>query len=373
MEHLHFSWRTAMMLVICCIVVLYAWALIENGKEKRASKWLGAFFLCCAVDVVPQIIGFAGFYDQWPGLTFFPFNTECWLGALLYLHSYSLMHQHSFGWRRWLLVPGILQTTYYSWAFLFLGDYRQKWAFNDAFHEPYILPLETTLSVALMLFALVHVRRSIPVYKKYLDQFSAKVVACDPTWLDNLFKASVLTATVYIVLELTTIFSTLSYIDAFPFQIAIMLVITWLAMDSCTRLNQNFPKLDDLTTVNEKEPDTPNKTKDWSQLGQQMAQAIEQQQLFLDPDFSLLQLASKIGTNEVYASKAFNNGLSCTFNDFVNQRRIEFAKTLLKETDHSILTTGMNSGFAAKSTFNRVFKLYVGLTPSQFRQQHLAS
>lgn len=373
MEHLYFSWRSAMMLVICCIVVLYGWRLIRNGKEKRASQWLGAFFLCCAIDVVPQIIGFAGFYARWPGLTFFPFNTECWLGALLYLHSYSLMHQQPIGWRKWLLVPGILQTTYYSWAFFFLGDYKQKWAFNDAFHEPYILPLETALSVALMLFALIHVRRSIPVYKKHLDQFSAKVVACDPSWLDNLFKASVLTASVYIVLELTTIFSTLSYIDAFPLQIAIMLVITWLAMDAYTRLNQNFPKLDDSTACGDEQSSKASAPKDWSQLGQRMAQAIDQQQLFLDPDFSLLQLAGKIGTNEVYASKAFNNGLSCTFNEFVNQRRIEFAKVLLLETDQSILAASMNSGFAAKSTFNRVFKLYVGLTPTQFRQQNLAS
>jgi AraC-like DNA-binding protein len=361
-----------MMLVIFCIVVFYALRLIQNPMEKRASQWLGAFFLCCAIDVMPQIIGFAGFYAQWPGLTFFPFNTECWLGALLYLHTYSLMHEKPLGWRKYLILPGIIQTTYYTWAFLFLGDYKQKWAFNDAFHEPFILPIETVASVALTLFALLQIHRATPRYKIYLQEFSAKALACDPAWLDNLFKASLLTAAVFIVLELTTLFSTLSYIDAFPFQIAIMMVIAWLSMDAFTRLNQAFPKID--TKRIEHDSVHSNKVKnakDWSALGEKMTAAIEQRQLFLDPEFSLLQLAGLVGTNEVYASKAFNIGMSCTFNEFVNQRRIAFAKNLLKETDQSILDAGLSSGFAAKSTFNRVFKAYVGLTPTQFRQQSI--
>ena len=169
-EHLHLSWRSLLMLSACVVLLVLAIKLLSNTIEQRASRWLGLLLALCVIDMGPQIIGFAGFYAQWPGLTFFPFNTECWIGAVLYLHYRTLTFSESLGWRKLLLIPGVIQTTYYLWAFTSLGDYKQKWAFNDAFHEPYVLPIESGLSLALLVFALVAIFRGIPVYQHYLAE-----------------------------------------------------------------------------------------------------------------------------------------------------------------------------------------------------------
>lgn len=54
----------------------------------------------------------------------------------------------------------------------------------------------------------------------------------------------------------------------------------------------------------------------------------------------------------------------------IRRVRIEEAKRLLVETDHSIADIGLASGFEHQDVFSRLFHRAVGLTPSQFRRQH---
>ena len=161
-------------------------------------------------------------------------------------------------------------------------------------------------------------------------------------------------------------FSDISYPDAFPFQVIIIFVMIGLAMDAVNRLNQAFPKMDSRETSNDIPLDNKHE-KDWSELGKTLDEQIRTQQWFLDPDCSLVDIARKIGSNEVYVSKAFNKGLNVTFNDYINDLRIEHAKHLLAQTSQPILDIALSSGFSAKSTFNRVFKVCAQQTPRQYR------
>lgn len=138
-----------MMTMVCLPILISATLLFCKRVEQSPSRYLALFFFLAVVAVIPQIIGFAGFYQVWPGLTFFPFAIDLWLGPLFYLHAYRLIKGHGPKWQKLLLLPGVAQTTYYTWAFLFLGDYKQKWAFNDSFHEPYIVPVESLLAAGL--------------------------------------------------------------------------------------------------------------------------------------------------------------------------------------------------------------------------------
>ena len=58
-----------------------------------------------------------------------------------------------------------------------------------------------------------------------------------------------------------------------------------------------------------------------------------------------------------------------TFKDYVNQLRIEKAKTLLKETDEKAFEISRLCGFNSSASFSQTFKALVGITPNDFRKR----
>ncbi|MEO1714227.1 MAG: helix-turn-helix domain-containing protein, partial [Bacteroidota bacterium] len=70
-------------------------------------------------------------------------------------------------------------------------------------------------------------------------------------------------------------------------------------------------------------------------------------------------------------SQAINQGLDCSFIDFVNQYRVQAFKERVEkgEASHlSLLGLALESGFNSKSTFNRVFKKLEGISPSEYQK-----
>lgn len=59
---------------------------------------------------------------------------------------------------------------------------------------------------------------------------------------------------------------------------------------------------------------------------------------------------------------------SLTVNEFINTTKIGVAKNLLKNTTNSILSISDYLGYSSQNHFVKVFKKYVGTTPSEFRK-----
>ncbi|WP_346992928.1 hypothetical protein [Alteromonas gracilis] len=89
MEFLDTSWRTALMLAMVLPMWVIALALAIRDIETIAHRFLAAFLFLFGLNLVPQVIGFSGFYQAFPWLTFAPFNNELWLGPYC-LHTLAL-------------------------------------------------------------------------------------------------------------------------------------------------------------------------------------------------------------------------------------------------------------------------------------------
>ena len=72
--------------------VVLAGLLWIAPDNRAANRFLGLLIFAIALMVTPYIIGFAGFYDTYPWLSFAPFSTSLSFGPLLYLHIYALIH-----------------------------------------------------------------------------------------------------------------------------------------------------------------------------------------------------------------------------------------------------------------------------------------
>jgi AraC-like DNA-binding protein len=81
------------------------------------------------------------------------------------------------------------------------------------------------------------------------------------------------------------------------------------------------------------------------------------------------RLAARLGAPYHDLSRAVNELTGASVADLVNEVRIERAKALLSDRpDLGILEVALEAGFAAKSTFNEVFRKRVGSSPSEYRK-----
>lgn len=89
---------------------------------------------------------------------------------------------------------------------------------------------------------------------------------------------------------------------------------------------------------------------------------------FLQPGFSLPELAGKLNTTVHVLSQVINDGLGKNFFEMVAAYRVEEAKRLLKEQPHvKVEEIAEQVGYNSKSSFNTAFKKISGKTPSEYR------
>ena len=104
-------------------------------------------------------------------------------------------------------------------------------------------------------------------------------------------------------------------------------------------------------------------------LFRNLCKLMLEEQLFRDPLIKRDDLAARLTTNRTYLADAirkYADGL--TFTEYLNRYRLRYAATLLSgNPDLSINEVGDDSGFNSRSTFNRLFRDYFGMSPSEYR------
>ncbi|MCW9029829.1 MAG: AraC family transcriptional regulator [Kangiella sp.] len=101
-------------------------------------------------------------------------------------------------------------------------------------------------------------------------------------------------------------------------------------------------------------------------IADKIEQVMKAKSLYLNPDLSLKLLAAEIAEKPNYVSQALNQKLNSSFFDYVNGHRIEYSKQLIRQNKLPILDVAFASGFNAKSSFYKAFKMKTGQTPKQF-------
>ena len=82
------------------------------------------------------------------------------------------------------------------------------------------------------------------------------------------------------------------------------------------------------------------------------------------------KIAEELFLNRSYLSRKFKEETGETLTDFILKEKTEEAKRLLRYSEKSLTAIGSYLGFSSASHFSRVFKTYVGSTPSEYREKH---
>lgn len=104
----------------------------------------------------------------------------------------------------------------------------------------------------------------------------------------------------------------------------------------------------------------------------QIKECIAEENLYLDPKFSLKALADKVDMPHYQVSKILNDYFRSNFNDLINEFRVNEFVRLLNESDSSNIKNSAlayQCGFYSESTFFRAFKKFMGQSPQQYQKE----
>ena len=82
-------------------------------------------------------------------------------------------------------------------------------------------------------------------------------------------------------------------------------------------------------------------------------------------------VAEQLHLSKYYISHLLNQKLNQNFREYVNHQRIAQACLLLRETDSKIVDIAANVGFGTLRSFNRSFKIVMGISPAKYREENV--
>lgn len=129
-----------------------------------------------------------------------------------------------------------------------------------------------------------------------------------------------------------------------------------------------------LMTIQEKYQSSSLKGIEEIKLFYRLKELIESEELYLNPNLTLRNVADKLATNTKYLSQVVNHHAGNNFQRFVNQYRVEEAKKKIASDAFNNLTLygiALQCGFKNKSTFYKVFKEITDMTPRDYQKEQV--
>ena len=149
----------------------------------------------------------------------------------------------------------------------------------------------------------------------------------------------------------------------YPLYLLLVSMITWMAARAFLRPEIGAPA--DTSSI--LKPLLPAELK---QKGAWLKRAVKEKRYYQDPELSLGSLAGKLGLHTHELSRILNTVLKKSFNDFINEYRVQEAVRKMQDpaNDHiTLLGIAFESGFNSQSSFNRIFKQVTGKSPIDYK------
>jgi AraC-like DNA-binding protein len=144
----------------------------------------------------------------------------------------------------------------------------------------------------------------------------------------------------------------------YPIEIGLVLFIYWIAMSGYHRTKLIYLKASRSALA---PPDEESE-----KLLSQLRRAMAEDKMYLDPELTLAKVSSHTGIPAKTISSILNQYHQTSFNDFVNDFRVnEVKERMIDPTNQHLTLSGiaLESGFNSQATFQRAFKNSTGMSP----------
>lgn len=123
-----------------------------------------------------------------------------------------------------------------------------------------------------------------------------------------------------------------------------------------------------------KQRNIPGADKQLEKQYKELLDFMEGNKPYSDKNLTLFKLAEDLKMSENKLSHIINNQSGLNFFEFINKYRVEEVINRMKDGEHlksTLLGLAYDSGFNSKASFNRAFKKFTDLTPTEFLKHNI--
>lgn len=291
---------------------------------------------------------------------------------LYFFVTYYLYPKHKLLSKEYLLLLPFICSTFLGVLYKIFSRIDDK---NDALFEftsfirNYVAYYTEMISAVISIIVLVILLRKIKEYKVAHSNFRINHVKLELTWLTRTLYFYVFMVFLWISTVLIDLY--VEEISFYPVWLGIAFLIYWLGHIGVYKYGV-FEERKHIRGKIETKTKRSRENKTKHIIIERLKYFLENDKRFLDSELTLEKTAEALELSRGHLSKIINAELGISFKDYLNNLRVEEAKTYLKDSEFSKYTLaaiGLEAGFNSKSTFNSSFKKITGETPSQYKQR----
>lgn len=99
-----------------------------------------------------------------------------------------------------------------------------------------------------------------------------------------------------------------------------------------------------------------------------LTQAVTYISLNLDKDLSIESICECLNVSKSVLYRSFHKYMNCTVGEYINNKRIEYAKSMILNTTKSLQEISDSVGFSDYTYFCKIFKKTEGITPFKYKK-----
>ncbi len=362
--------------------------LFTKPQNRDANKWLALLLTVISLHLIEYAADISGVTLQYPIFIAITYPLLFSVGPFYYIYCrYLLDKNYSTSFKSALhflpsLIVLFMMLPFYSMA------NETKINFITGLSTNGIMKIPTGQLVFMGAHVIQTVTYIFAAYKfigkkeEELKKFSSDVIVLQKLGWLNAFS---LYFSIYFLLYFILVVL-LTFINSFQIQIDyILLLITSLSIYaigysaiSNPEMFKAIPEFDPIAIglqsfeLKEETPASePRNSNKFPELKEKLLHCMDSNKPYLKSDLKISELADLLTVPYYQLSQLINEEFLVNFYDFINKYRVEEAKKLLIEDtkNYKIIAIAYEVGFNSKATFNRVFKKFTDLTPSEFKEK----
>lgn len=324
------------------------------------------------------MLGFMGIHILWEELFFIPYDIGFVIAPLMYFYLKSQLDT-TFKFHKvdiWHFVPYLGYVMYHLCVFVQGNEFVKSWS-EDIHIRYYIADIEQIGILISNFIYLFFALRLYQHYQKWLPTQFSNTETISFTWYRNfliVYALAIIVNWIYIFLGMAGF--QFSYTDIWWEKFLVGVIIYYVSIKGYIQTQPKLLVFKDKEEIEGKKIEAKKMEQsetmilDFELWKNKLLNAMNEQKMYLDPEFSLSDLAIHLKTHHSLLSAVINKGFGKNFNDFINEYRVkEFQNRVqLRENQHlTLLGIAFDCGFNSKATFNRVFKKMTGKSPKEWK------
>ena len=339
-------------------------------KDRKANLLMGFFLLLHSFFVLRISVFITNYEFYLPHTLYISASFSFLYGPLIYFYFKRINEKYTFKKKDILhLVPTILFIGLIMPIYTLSGTEKLSMIINN--ERPYALFIMIAKLLSLIIYGILLISK----YKKR-NLTHKKSTQSETNWQRNLILFYCIYTVFYgfyvLVFEKYEIGSFL-----FNLQIFVMtFLVLYISYNTFFNLALIREKKDSIVVKDEIKLPSNDKYSSSSlttrlsvELKDKLVYLMDEEKVYRDNDITLQKLADLLNTNRHNTSQVINEHFGLNFFDLINSYRINEAMSILKNDKSkgvNIIDVAYEVGFNNKVTFNKSFKKYNHVTPSEY-------